>query len=62
MRIIANLRKIMANTGFQKNENYRKKKYKITKKQNVSANMRSVFRKFKQERLLDQRLFGGMLL
>ena len=45
VRIIANVRKIMANNGFQQNENDRNKKYKITTKQNFSANMRSVFRK-----------------
>jgi hypothetical protein len=45
VRIIANVRKIMANTVFQRNENDKNKKYKITTIQNFSANMRSVFRK-----------------
>ena len=49
VRIIANVRKIMANTGFQQNENDRNKKYEITTKQNFNANVRSLFRSFKQE-------------
>ena len=39
----------MANNGFKQNENDRNKKYKITTKQNFSANMRSLFRKLKEE-------------
>jgi predicted transcriptional regulator len=43
VRIIANVRKMMSNNGFQQNENDGNKKFKITRKQNFSTNMRAAF-------------------
>jgi hypothetical protein len=42
VRIIANVRKIMVNNGFQQNEKDGNKKHKITTKQNFGTNMHSV--------------------